>query len=119
VHRGHVLGRGWGHLVLVSNPKGWFGGHAGCAGAGHSCVVCDMERCCHRPAGINQVRDHARGTGGNGLLCRWLAKSTELSTSSQTDLDTIGWCIDRRLRRFLNSGDVHRRVDDAVVGLSC
>jgi IS30 family transposase len=51
----------------------------------------------------------------NGLLRRWLAKSTDLSISTQTDLDAIAQPINHMPRRSQNSGHTHRHYDDALV----
>jgi IS30 family transposase len=54
----------------------------------------------------------------NGLLRRWLPKSTDLSISTQDDLDTIARRINHMPRRSLNWGHAHRHYDDALVAMT-
>jgi IS30 family transposase len=49
---------------------------------------------------------------------RWLAKSTDLSTYSHTDLDAIARRINHMPRRSLNWGHAHRHYYDALVALT-
>jgi IS30 family transposase len=51
----------------------------------------------------------------NGLVRRWLAKSTDLSIYSQADLDAIARRINHMPRRSLNWGHAHRHYYDALV----
>jgi len=55
----------------------------------------------------------------NGLVRRWLANSTDLSTYSHTDLDAIARRINHIPRSSLNWGHAHRRYYDALVAMTC
>jgi IS30 family transposase len=54
----------------------------------------------------------------NGLVRRWLAKSTDLSIYSQADLDAIARRINHMPRRSLNWGHAHRHYYDALVAMT-
>jgi len=54
----------------------------------------------------------------NGLVRRWLAKSTDLSTYTQTDLDTIARRTNHTPRHSLNWGHTHRHYSDALVAMT-
>ncbi len=51
----------------------------------------------------------------NRLMRRWLAKSTDLSISTQADLDAIARRINHMPRRSLNWGHAHRHSYDALL----
>jgi len=54
----------------------------------------------------------------NGLIRRWLGKSTDLSIYSQDDLDTLARHITHMPRRSLGWAHAHRHHYDALVALT-
>ena len=54
----------------------------------------------------------------NGLIRRWLPKSTDLSVYSQDDLDTIARRVNHMPRRSLGWAHAHRRYYDALVAMT-
>jgi IS30 family transposase len=54
----------------------------------------------------------------NSLIRRWLGKSTDLSISSQDDLDTLARHINHMPQRSLGWAHAHRHYSNALVAMT-